>query len=212
MNPDIDPTQRSHEQWLELVRQLTVEIGRLRAENTHLREEIEQRKRRDARSAAPFSKNKRKKDPKRPGRKPGQGEFRNRPVSPEEDHSGPPVEVPVTETVCPDCGGDLMEDGEEIVTTTEIPPAPRPEVKAYRIRIRVCCKCQRKVRGRHPEVAPDQCGATAHRLGPRAQAAAHLLHYGDGIPQRKVLGVLESLTGLPVRNVSTTLRHQLRGV
>jgi transposase len=204
MNPNIDPTQRSHEQWLELVRQLMEEIGRLRAENTHLREEIEQLKRRNARSAAPFSKHKRKQDPKRPGRKPGQGEFRNRPVPPEEDHSGPPVEVPVTETVCPDCGGDVMEDGEEIVTTTEIPPAPRPEVKAYRIRIRVCCKCQRKVRGRHPEVAPDQCGATAHRLGPRAQAAAHLLHYGDGIPQRKVPGVLKSLTGLPVTQGALT--------
>lgn len=204
MNPNIDPPQLSHEQLLKLVRQLMAEIGRLRTENTHLREEIEQLKRRNARSAAPFSKNKRKQDPKHPGRKPGQGEFRNRPVPPEEDHSGPPVEVLVTETVCPDCGGDVMEDGEEIVTTTEIPPAPRPEVKAYRIRIRVCCKCQRKVRGRHPEVAPDQCGATAHRLGPRAQAAAHLLHYGDGIPQRKVPGVLKSLTGLPVTQGALT--------
>jgi hypothetical protein len=54
------------------------ENGRLRAENTHLREEIEQLKRQNARSAAPFSKHKRKKDPKRPGRKPGQGEFRHR--------------------------------------------------------------------------------------------------------------------------------------
>jgi hypothetical protein len=36
------------------------------------------------------------------------------------------------------------------------------------------------------------------RLGPRAQAAAHLLYYGEGIPQRKVPGVLKSLTGLPV--------------
>jgi transposase len=204
MNTNIDPPQLSHEQLLELVRQLIAENGRLRAENAHLREEIEQLKRKNARSAAPFSKHKRKKDPKRPGRKPGQGEFRNRPVAPEEDHRGPPVEVPVTETVCPDCGGDLMDDGEEVVTHTEIPPAPRPEVKAYRIRTRVCCKCQRKVRGQHPEVAPDQCGATAHRLGARAQAAAHLLHYGDGVPQRKVPGVLKSLTGLPVTQGALT--------
>jgi transposase len=170
------------------------ENGRLRAENTHLREEIEQLKRQNARSAAPFSKHKRKKDPKRPGRKPGQGEFRHRSGPPEEDYRGPPVEVPVTETVCPDCGGDLREGGEEIVTNPEIPRAPQPEVTAYRVRIRVCCKCQRKVRGQHPEVAPDQCGVTAHRLGPRAQAAAHLLYYGDGIPQCKVPGVLKSLT------------------
>jgi transposase len=160
-----------------MVRQLIAENGQLRAENTHLREGIEQLKRRNARSAAPFSKDKREKNPKRPGRKPGQGEFGTRPVPPERDYSGPPVDVPVSETVCPECGGDLMDEGEEIVTNTEIPPAPRPEVKAYRVRIRVCCKCKRKVRGQHPEVAHDQCGVTAHRLGPRAQAAAHLLYY-----------------------------------
>jgi transposase len=204
MNPDIDPSQLSHEQLLELVRRLIAENGQLRAENTHLREGIEQLKRKNARSAAPFSKDKREKNPKRPGRKPGQGEFRNCPVPPEGDYSGPPVEVPVSETVCSDCGGDLMDEGEEIVTNTEIPPAPRPEVKAYRVRICVCCKCQRKVRGQHPEVAHVQCGATAHRLGPRAQAAAHLLHYGDGIPQRKVPRVLKSLTGLPVTQGALT--------
>ena len=145
MNPNSDPTHLSHEQLLELVRQLIAENGRLRAENTHLREGIEQLKRENARSAAPFSKNKGKKDPKRPGRKPGQGEFCNRPGPAEEDYSGPVMDVPVTETVCPDCGGDLRDGGEEIVTNTEISPAPRPEVKAYRVRIRVCCKCQRKL-------------------------------------------------------------------
>jgi hypothetical protein len=54
------------------------------------------------------------------------------------------------------------------------------------------------VRGQHAEVAPDQWGATAHRLGPRAQAAAQLLHYEDGLPQRKVPRVLARLTGLVV--------------
>jgi hypothetical protein len=82
-------------------------------------------------------------------------------VPAEEDYSGPAVDVPVTETLCPGCGGDLMEGGEGIVTNTEIPPAPRPEVKAYRVRIRVGWKCQRKVRGQHPAVAPDQFGTTA---------------------------------------------------
>jgi hypothetical protein len=79
-----------------------------------------------------------------------------------------------------------------------MPPTPKPEVKAYRIHLRACGRCRRKVRGQHPEVAPGQGGATAHRVGPRAQAAAHLLHYGDGIPQRKGPHVLKSLTGLPL--------------
>src|SRR5262249_34995097 len=147
---------------------------------------------------APFSKNKRKKNPKRPGRKPGRGPFNNRPAPPEEASSAPPVDVPVTETNCPACGGELGEETEEIVTNPEIPPAPKPEVKADRIKIRACRRCKRKVRGRHPEVAPDQFGATAHRVGSRAQAAAHALHSGEGVPQRKVPGILRGLTGLKV--------------
>ena len=189
MNLNLDPAQLSREQVLELVRQLIAEIARLRAENEEL-------KRKNARSAAPFSKNKSKKNPQQPGRKPGQGTFRNRTAPPAEDYSGPPVDVPVNETTCFDCGGDLVDDGEEIVTNTELPPAPKPQIKAYRIKIRSCCKCKHKVRGRHPAVAADQFGATAHRIGPRAQAAVHLLHYGDGITVRKVPGVLKTLTGL----------------
>jgi transposase len=197
MNPNLNPSQLSDEQLLELVQQLI-------AENARLRAEIEELKRKNARTAAPFSKNKRKKNPKRPGRKAGQGTFSNRPAPLEEQYSGPIEEVPITEPTCSDCGGELAGEGEEIVTTTEIPPAPKPQVKAYRIHIRSCCRCQRKVRGRHPEVSPDQFGATAHRLGPRAQATAAMLHYGDGIPQRKVPRVLKSLTGLSVTQGALT--------
>ena len=181
---------------LELIRQLL-------ADNARLRAEIEELKRKNARSAAPFSKNKHKKNPKRPGRKAGQGIFRNRPAPPEEEYSGPLEDVPVKEIACPACGGELVETGTEVVTTTELPPAPKPEVKASRVHIHSCRECQRKVRGRHPGVAPDQFGATAHRLGARAQAAAAALHYGDGIPQCKVPGVLKSLTGLEVTRECT---------
>lgn len=191
MNTYTDPAQLSYERLLELVRQLI-------AENERLRAEIEQLKRKNARSAAPFSNNLHKKNPKPPGRKPGQGSFCNRPAPKESVYTNPPVEVYVNQSICSDCGGDLVDDGEEIVTNTEIPSTPHPEVKAYRIKIRTCCKCNRKVRGSHPEVAQDQLGASAHRLGPRAMAAAHLLHYGEGIPQRKVPGVLNRLTGLEV--------------
>lgn len=189
--------QMSVDQLLELIEKLV-------AENARLRAEIEQLKRNNARSAAPFSNNKRKKNPQKPGRKAGQGTFSNRPAPPEEQYSEPIEDVPVAETACPDCGGELVEAGTEVVTNTELPPAPSPEVKAYRIRIRSCCRCQRKVRGRHPDVAPDQLGATSHRLGPRAQAAAAMLHYGDGIPQRKVPRVLKSLTGLSVTQGALT--------
>jgi len=197
MNLNLDPAQLSPEQLLDLIRQLI-------ADNARLRAEIEELKRNNARTAAPFSKNKHKKNPKRPGRKAGQGSFRNRPAPPEEEYNGPLEDVPVKEIACPKCGGELVETEAEIVTNTELPPAPKPKVKAYRIDIRNCSRCQRKVRGRHPSVSPDQFGATAHRLGPRAQAAAATLHYGDGIPQRKVPGVLLSLTGLSLTQGALT--------
>jgi len=57
------------------------ELTRVQTENDRLREEVkklEKLLRRRARSAAPFSKGKRKGHPKRPGRKPGQGPFQRR--------------------------------------------------------------------------------------------------------------------------------------
>lgn len=186
------------------VSQLLAVIKQLAAENAQLRAELEQLKRSSARSAAPFSKNQRKKNPKRPGRKAGQGPFHQRAAPTEEQYTAPLEEVPVTDTVCPECGGELSEVGTEIVTNTELPPLPQPEVKAYRVHIHSCARCQRKVRGRHAQVAPDQWGATAHRLGPRAHAAAAGLHYGEGVPQRKVPGILKCLTGLSVTQGALT--------
>ena len=202
MSPNSDSAQlNQHELLMQLLRenrQFAAELERLRAENAALRAELERLKNQPPRSAAPFSKNKRKPSPKLPGRKPGKGRFRCRLAPAAADYSAPPVEVLVKQTCCPDCGGALQAVGSEIVTNTELPPTPNPIVKAYRIHLHRCVRCQRQVRGQHAEVAPDQWGATAHRLGPRAQAAAQLLYYEDGLPQRKVPRVLARLTGLQV--------------
>jgi transposase len=204
------PEQLNREQLLELVNQLIAELEASRSENAKLRAELEQLKRGQARSAAAFSNNQRKQKPKRPGRIPGQGIFRHRTAPSEEDYSGPPVEVPVEDSACPKCGGALGEETEEIVTVTEIPPAPKPEVKAYRVKSRTCCHCAHQVRGRHPEVAAGQFGARAHRLGARAQAVIQILRHRDDIPVCKVPGVLETTTGLRVTKsavTQSTLRH-----
>jgi len=157
-----------------------------------LRAEIEQLKRRGG--AAPFSKGTHKTDPKPPGRKPGQGYFRFR-GEPEPVAGGEPVRVAVT-GCCPDCGGALGEARSEIVSTTDIPVEPRVAVRSYAVETRRCGQCGKSVRGRHPDIASGQQGATAHRVGPRIKALAHVLHFAHGVPVRKTPAILEELTGV----------------
>ena len=64
--------------------------------------------------------------------------------------------------------------------------------------------CGAQVRGQHPDVAPNQAGATAHRVGERVMAAAHALHDGIGIPVRKVPLVLAALTGVQLTQGAMT--------
>ena len=182
-----DLSQSSREELIRIIHNQQREIERL------LRE-VERLKQRS--SAAPFSKRSRKKNPRRPGRKPGQGCFRRREAPAAAAQQA--VRVPVEETSCPFCGGPLGERDEELVTNTDVPPSPPPEVQAFLVEVRHCQHCGKSVRGRHPAVAPDQYGATAHRVGERAKALAHTMHYGLGVPQRKVPSILKELSGLPI--------------
>lgn len=83
-----------------------------------------------------------------------------------------------------------------MVSTTDVPAQPQPEVRLYAVEIRQCKGCGRKVRGQHPGIAPGQQGATAHRIGPRVKALAHVLHYLHGVPVRKTPAIIEDLTGV----------------
>jgi hypothetical protein len=186
----------SREAWLALVVERQRQLAEWCASNEQLRAEIEQLKQGGKRQAAPFSRGTRVTDPKPPGRKPGSGMFRYREAPPPEALTEPPVEVPVAFDECPTCGGPLAEERVDFVYTTELSELPRPQVIQYRVWVCRCMVCGHQVRGQHPAVAPDQVGATAHRLGPRVMAAAHVLHYGLGIPVRKVPAVLAALTGV----------------
>jgi transposase len=184
-----DLSALSREELLALVADLQRQIIELRAE-------IDQLKRGEKRQAAPFSKGTRIPEPKPPGRKPGAGPFRYREAPPPEAITALPIGVRVTLETCPACGGPLEEERVDLAYRTEIPAHPRPQVTQYRVWVCRCTVCGHQVRGQHPALAPDQAGATAHRLGPRVMAAAHVLHYGLGIPVRKVPTILRLLTGV----------------
>src|SRR5438105_6711787 len=175
-------------------------------QTAELRAEIERLKRSHFRQAAPFSQDQPKSNPKKPGRKPGQGIFRYRSAPPQ-----PPTETVTAQAPldCPHCGGCLEQVGEEIATTTDVPSCPQPVVTAYRVPVCRCRKCGTQVRGKVAGLSPYQTGATAHRLGPGVMAAAHALHYGIGIPVRKVPGVLRELTGVRITQSALT-RDALR--
>ncbi|MGH2376132.1 MAG: IS66 family transposase [bacterium] len=116
----------------------------------------------------------------------------------------PVIRVNVTARSCPECGGELGEVEEEIVSTTDVAEQPQPDVQVYAVEVRRCKRCGKPVRGQHPGVASDQQGATAHRVGLRVKALAHLLHYSHGVPVRKVPAVIEELTGVQVTQGALT--------
>ena len=180
------------EQILAQGEQLIVQADRIKA----LEKRVEELERKNARSAAPFSKNKRKMDLQRPGRKTGQGKFESR-AAPEGSAMTQIEQVEMAFEVC-GCGGALEDLGVELVSVTDIPQQPKVEIKGYLIRIKGCKACGKKHRATHPGVAADQYGATAHRIGDRLMSLGHCLHYEDGIPQRKVVGVLKKLAGVEI--------------
>lgn len=194
----------SRDDLLALVARLQEQLAEAMATIEELRKENAELRRGGKRQAAPFSKGTRMTNPKRPGRKPGIGSFSYRKPPAAGELTEPPVDVPVTADACPNCGGALEYERVEAAYLTDIPPTPRPLVTAYRVQVCRCVRCGKQVRGQHPDVAPDQYGASAHRVGKRAMAAAHTLHYGVGIPVRKVPLVLKVLTGVRLTQGAVT--------
>jgi transposase len=169
---------------------LKARVEELLAENAALRAQLDRLARDAKRQAAPFSKGQRKAQPKRPGRKPGRGRFTFRTLPTPDQWTEPPIEVRLPDPACSCCGEPLQEHRVDLAAITDLPPQPKPVVQPYRVWVDRCPGCETTVRAPHPDLAPDQFGATAHRMGPRVMAAAHATHHGLGVPVRKVPAVL----------------------
>lgn len=167
------------------------------AELERLRKLVEETLRKRHRKAAPFSKGNHKASPRVPGRKRGEGRFERRnapPESPSDRH----MEVAMPKQ-CPSCGGAVDLERKEEATVVDAPRMPVPEVTRFRVPLCRCQKCGASVRGKDEELPEDQTGATAHRLGrPRIKALGHMLHYGLGVPVRKLPEILWEMTGIRV--------------
>jgi len=101
---------------------LRCRVAELETTVAALRRQVEELTRSAKRQAAPFSKGKAKKNPKRPGRKKGH------PAS----HRPPPDSIDRIEDVplpfhrCPDCGGAIEETDVHAQYQTDIPPIRQP--------------------------------------------------------------------------------------
>jgi transposase len=141
----------------------------LQAENERLRRQLDEATRAAKRQAAPFAKGQPAGPPRKPGRKPGQdyGPKAHRlPPSPEQIDEVHEAPLP---RVCPDCGGPLDETHVAQQYQVEIPR--KPIHRQFNIHFDECCRCRRRVQGRHPLQTSDALSAAAAQLGPDAQAA-----------------------------------------
>jgi len=169
-------------------------IKALREEIEQLEGEVEKLKRKGKRQATPFAREKRKTDPKRPGRKKGQGKFSHRPK---------PAPEEVTETkqeslaCCPECGGSLTARKEHEQFVIDIPEV-KPEITRYVTESGYCSCCQKRFRSRHPEQISDATGAAGVVVGPRAKALATDLKHHLGVSYGKVCSFLEDAFDLEV--------------
>ena len=184
---------------------LRAENEALRQENAQLKEALEKLKRRSKRQASPFSRDKRKPNPKKPGRKKGKdyGERASRPIP---DHIDRVVDAPVQTGVedvngapaCPECHTTLEKLETHIQYQTDIPEIPTPEVTQFNVETAECPCCHRRFQGRHPDQTSDALGAASNQLGPRVLAFAAQLKYEYGLSFGKVKRLLFDLFGLTI--------------
>lgn len=171
------------------------EVERLKARNAVLRAELESARRAGKRQSAPFSKGPPKAKPRRPGRKPG-ADYGTpaRRLAPERFDEICDAPLP---DQCPDCAGELVEDGVLEQSQTEI-PEPRPIHRRIDIHLGHCTGCGRKVRGRHPYQTSEAVGAAAAQVGPRATAAIAQLNKRCGLSFEKTQQVMARLFGVTI--------------
>ena len=174
------------------LRQRDEVIAALEERVRQLQEQVEGVKLAGKCQATPFARRKRVAQPKRPGRKKGQGQFSyRRKPAPEE----------VTETkesplvCCPECGGPLTDWQEHEQFVVDIPPV-EPVITRYVTHSGYCSYCRRRVRSRHPEQISEATGAAGVVVGPRAKALAADMKHRLGTSYGKVRELLNDAFGL----------------
>jgi len=170
-------------------KRLQSEVNSLKTRLARLEAEL----RRGKRQAAPFSRDARKPNPKKPGRKKGEGTFKYREAPPEEDIET--IDVPLD--CCPDCGGELQDRQTHEHVQSDL-PLPKPSHTRFVTESGYCPRCKKRFRSRHPGQGSSAAGAAGTSVGPNAKAIAADMHHRLGVPYAKIADHLETMSGLRV--------------
>jgi transposase len=185
--------EREHEQLRQEKEQLRRERERLRQENERLKRQLEEAQRANRRQAAPFSRRRRKANPRPPGRKCGSayGQRHSKAIPEQVDEV---IVVPLP-AHC-GCGGTVKMEKVESQYQHEV--VRKTIWRRFDIAIGRCQACQQRVQGRDSRQTSDALGAAAVQLGPHALALAVKMNKGLGIPHGDVATVLQDSFGLQV--------------
>lgn len=162
---------------------LRKEIAELKDRLAKLEEELRQSKR----QATPFSKGKKKENPKKPGRKPGMGDFKYR-LPPSAEEITATKEAPLKE--CPDCGGKIVDCKKHKSFQEDI--EVRKVTTCFITHSGYCDKCKKRVQSIHPEQTSRAVGSAGTFLGPNIKALGAQLKHNLAVPFAKIRSLLSS--------------------
>jgi len=175
---------------IELKRQLAEAYEIIRT----LSEQLEELQRAGKRQAVPFARRERVKKPRKRGRKPGKGQFKNREKPKAEEIS----ETKRAElSGCPDCGSGLEDLREQEQYEIDIPEI-KPIITRYVMLSGKCPQCGKRHKLCHPDQISEAVGASGVVIGPRAKALASDLKHRFGASYGKVSEVLSDAFHLNV--------------
>lgn len=146
------------------------------------------------RQAAPFSRNKPKDKPKKPGRPKGHAPAHRAPPPPEAITQT--FDAPLT-NACPDCGTGLQDHQTHEQTVSDLPKI-EPVVTKYISHSGWCPCCRKRVRSKHPDQPSTAGGAARHQIGPNALALSADLKHRLGLSYQKTAELFQSHFGLTI--------------
>jgi hypothetical protein len=174
-----------------------------------LKEQVEQLRRSGHRQAARFRRDpdQLSPNPKRPGRKAGQGKWANR-GEPTDEQKAKAVTKTSQLDSCPGCGGELLDLAEHEHYEWDTPPV-EPVLTRGVSESGYCGHCRRRLRSRHPDQISEATGAAGVVIGPHAKALASDMKHSLGVSYGKISTFLEAAHQMPVVR-STWYRADMR--